>query len=92
MTDLAVLEAPGELQPRLLRFSSDGTLLAFNTLTNHLVHLWNLRLIRERLASMELDWDLPAYPPETTTGDSEPLQVEINVGSSPRQSPAKSLK
>ena len=35
------------------------------------VQWWDLRRVREQLASLNLDWDMPPYPPEQpalTTG------------------------
>jgi WD40 repeat protein len=79
MTELAVLEAPDGLQPRHMAFSPDGGMLAFNAINSHLTHVWNLRVIRERLASMGLDWNLPPYPSAPTFVYSEPLQCEIQL-------------
>jgi WD40 repeat protein len=44
-----------------LAFSPDGTQLAAGR--DHIIHLWDLRLIREQLADLGLDWDSPPYPP-----------------------------
>ena len=54
------------LQPRepqniaAMAFSPDGTLLAVTTWTQ-VIQLWDLHLIRNELAEMKLDWDLPPY-------------------------------
>jgi WD40 repeat protein len=58
-----------------IRFSSDGSQLAASAET-HTIQVWDLRLIRQRLAEMGLDWDLPAYPPPKDD-PSEPLRVEV---------------
>jgi hypothetical protein len=44
-----------------MAFSPDGTRLAAGR--DHIIHLWDLRRIRERLADLRLDWDTPPYPP-----------------------------
>lgn len=45
-----------------------------------MVRVWDLRVIRKRLAAMNLDWDLPPYPPPTSVGPARPLKVEIDLG------------
>jgi serine/threonine protein kinase/WD40 repeat protein len=44
-------------------FSDDGSLLVTTNNDSRSIHVWNLRAIREHLAEMGLDWDLPPYPP-----------------------------
>jgi hypothetical protein len=40
--------------------------------------LWDLRRLRERLAALGLDWDLPAYPSSGREAPPvEAMQVEI---------------
>jgi serine/threonine protein kinase/WD40 repeat protein len=46
-----------------LGFSPDGTYLAASR--DHIVHLWDLRSVREQLSDMGLDWNAPPYPPRT---------------------------
>lgn len=55
-------------------FSVDGTQMVVTNNDSSAIHVWNLRAIREQLAEMGLDWDLPAYqqpeaalPPMPTT-------------------------
>ena len=45
-----------------LCFSPDGTQLVTADLTG-VVRIWDLRRLREGLAKLNLDWDLPPYPP-----------------------------
>jgi tetratricopeptide (TPR) repeat protein len=59
--------------------SPDGTQLIVTTNTSHCVHVWDLRLIRERLREMHLDWDLPPYPPASRE-KPPPLQLTIDLG------------
>jgi WD40 repeat protein len=59
---LATLEAPTSSMLSRFQFSPDGSHLAATQWDQH-VQLWDLRLIRQELKSMGLDWDLPPYPP-----------------------------
>ena len=58
---LADLEPPDPWKVTCLSFSPDGCELAVCE-GHSALHLWDLRAIREQLAKMRLDWDLPAYP------------------------------
>jgi WD40 repeat protein len=60
MQELATLEAPDASPLTWLCFSPDGSRLAATAY--HRVILWDLRQIREQLAAMNLDWNLPPYP------------------------------
>jgi WD40 repeat protein len=61
--DVATLEAGAISSGHFygMTFSPDGTYLAGGR--DHIIHLWDLRKIRDRLMSMNLDWDQPAYAP-----------------------------
>jgi WD40 repeat protein len=43
-----------------LSVCADGTRLAAGR--DHMIHLWDLRLIRQELAALGLDWSSPPYP------------------------------
>jgi serine/threonine protein kinase/WD40 repeat protein/predicted Zn-dependent protease len=49
-----------------LAFSPDGTKLVAATNRRNAL-LWDLRRIRARLGTMDLDWDQPSFPPEEET-------------------------
>jgi WD40 repeat protein len=76
--ELATLEAPRNYGGAGgARFSPDGTQLAVAT-GNHTIHVWDLRAIRRRLTELDLDWDLPSYPPPVAQDNAEPLRVEVS--------------
>ena len=60
--ELATLEVP-DVHERIqaLSFSPDDSRLVVGSVA-HKLHVWDLRLVRQRLASMGLDWDAPALP------------------------------
>jgi WD40 repeat protein len=70
--DLATLEAPERLVINWIAFNPDGTQLAVALLTGP-IQLWDLRLIRQQLASMKLDWEMPPYPRKKTNPPPGPL-------------------
>jgi hypothetical protein len=74
LQELATLEVTHPLSAGRLTFNSDGTLLAAVFGVNAVV-LWDLRLIRERLAAMNLDWPHPAFPPPRAPGEECPQIV-----------------
>jgi hypothetical protein len=59
---LADLEAPNSGMITGLAFIRDGTQLAACEATDAL-RVWDLRLIRQQLTELGLDWDQPPYPP-----------------------------
>jgi len=58
---LGDLERPDSWTVTSLSFSPNGTQLAVCEGRSAL-HIWDLRAIRQGLAQMHLDWDLPPYP------------------------------
>jgi WD40 repeat protein len=73
---LAKLEATTPAHLDQLAFSPDGTRLAASSNGSHLILIWDLRRVRQTLAALNLDWDLPPYPPADPSA-SQPLQVEV---------------
>jgi serine/threonine protein kinase/WD40 repeat protein len=60
--ELATLEAPEPSEITSITFNADGTQLAVGC-SSCAIQLWDLHIIRKQLAAMNLDWNLPAYPP-----------------------------
>jgi WD40 repeat protein len=68
---LATLETPGPASLTGLSLSPDGTRLAAAT-DYDLIALWDLRRLRQELAVLDLDWEMPPYPPPVH--DAEPVR------------------
>jgi WD40 repeat protein len=75
---LATLEAPDASFIFALCFTPDGSLLAALE-GDQQVQLWDLRLIREQLKQMNLDWDLPAYLPVQGSASAGPVTLNIEL-------------
>ena len=73
---LATLEAPGTILVNKCQFSPDGTQLAVVQFDQQM-QLWDLRLIRQELAQMNLDWDLPPYPPANPPVEAGPVTLVV---------------
>ncbi len=65
-----------------LCFSSDDGRLAIVHRTA--TEVWDLRLVRRRLAEMALDWDLPPLPPPVS--ETTPQRVQFDLGTLAPQS------
>ncbi|MDB5358234.1 MAG: repeat protein [Phycisphaerales bacterium] len=72
------LEDPNQDRARYIDFSPDGTRLIATNDDSQCVHVWDLRIIREQLTGLHLDWNLPPYPPRTPE-DPTPLEVQVNT-------------
>src|SRR5262249_35136002 len=68
---IALLEPPEPKRLSWLCFSGDSTQLAAAT-ESHLIHVWNLRRLREQLAARGLDWELQSYPKLTEFAEVQP--------------------
>jgi len=79
---VARLEAPQHEQSTWLGFTPDGTQLVVASRYAGAIHRWDLRAIRIRLKTMNLDWDWPEFaapsPSETALTKSQiPLRVHV---------------
>jgi serine/threonine protein kinase/WD40 repeat protein/tetratricopeptide (TPR) repeat protein len=74
----ATLALPYPERVRWLCFSPDGSQLAA-CCSGHGIRVWDLRLIRQQLVDMGLDWELPPYPPAESPS-AKPLQVKVVQG------------
>jgi WD40 repeat protein len=79
---VARLEDPQGDQSTWLGFTPDGTQLVVAARYAGAIHRWDLRAIRARLKTMNLDWDWPDFP-VTSPGDGfiaegrRPLRVQV---------------
>jgi hypothetical protein len=77
--EVAVLEDPSLDRVLQAVFTPDGTRLIAVYLNR--IQVWDLRLIREQLKGLGLDWDWPEFPPAPASrGSSERLKLEIHLG------------
>jgi serine/threonine protein kinase/WD40 repeat protein/tetratricopeptide (TPR) repeat protein len=90
--EYARLESPVQTRLLPLCFTPDGTQLIMKGLETNQIYVWDLRAIREQLAAIGLDWDLPSYPPDPqgnlpaagTAGlPNIPLRVSVDPGPLP---------
>jgi len=78
--EFARLENPNQDRAFYLSFGADGTQLVSTEGGNHSFHVWDLRAIRKQLATMGLDWALPPYPPTLEVNETQPLQIQVEIG------------
>jgi WD40 repeat protein len=76
---LARLQGPEQDQVMVIGFLPDGGRLVVARAAGG-VHVWDLRLIREQLQTLGLDWNFPSFPFDAAPHDDKPLRVEVEVG------------
>ena len=78
---VAGLESPDLCGVASAAFSPDGSRLVVTTQDGPAVHVWDLRLIRRRLAALGLDWNAPAYsvddPADRTAARLPTIQLDL---------------
>jgi len=85
---LAILEAPDDLQVADLRFDLDGSRLVLATGYPPTLRVWDLQRVRERLASIGLAEGLPEWQPSAASvANAKP--VEFDEGLSANQLQAR---
>jgi WD40 repeat protein len=72
---VATFEAPHLRNIDWLGFDPEGGRLV--AVTNEVVQLWDLRLVREKLAEMRLDWGLPRALPAREPDSGESVEVKV---------------
>jgi eukaryotic-like serine/threonine-protein kinase len=88
--EFARLEDPDQSRARCISFSPDGSQLVTTNRDSPSIHVWDLRLIREQLATMGLDWELPAYAPAPKVDETQPLRVQVELNDPPQSPPVES--
>jgi eukaryotic-like serine/threonine-protein kinase len=73
---------PVGLVTTAMRFNATGDRIAVANERGY-VQLWDLRRVREQLAALHLDWNLPPYPPEQPAPAVAPLRVIVHANSPP---------
>jgi eukaryotic-like serine/threonine-protein kinase len=76
---LARLESPDLCPVGWSTFSPDGSRLVATTNDRPAVHVWDLRAIRKRLATMGLDWDAPPYSEDDPAAPSASVFARVQV-------------
>jgi len=74
---LATLQSPLRDHITELAFSPDDTQLAVTHWGTRELLVWDLRLIREQLAKMGLDWNRPPYPPAAEKTESKFTSITV---------------
>jgi WD40 repeat protein len=77
---IARLECPLPITVRWLAFTPDGERLLFPNPKGHIVHCWDLGVVREQLTAIGLDWDLPPHAPIPSDGTAPRLRAEVDLG------------
>jgi WD40 repeat protein len=78
--EIVRLEGPDHNRVIPSCFSPDGTRLVTYGLDGHTLSVWDLRVLRNELAALGLDWnDLP-YPPAPLQSDTHAPRVAIELG------------
>jgi WD40 repeat protein len=71
-------EFPAGRATTSVRFNATGDRLAVVNESGYF-DLWDLRRVREQLAALNLDWDMPPYPPTPTSPASLPFEVIVHT-------------
>ncbi len=78
---VAKLEDPHGDRAGWMGFTPDGTQLVVAAPYAKAIHVWDLRLVRQRLKVMGLDWDWPEFPPADSKAKAAELaNVEVLPG------------
>jgi WD40 repeat protein len=75
---LATLRVPSLGAITSVRFNPSGSKLAALEWTGQL-NLWDLRLLREELRRLSLDWDFPPFPSESEAPPTGPAVLQLDA-------------
>src|SRR5262249_35745914 len=78
--EVARLTGPEPLWYGPASFSPDGTRLIATCSDTTALFVWDLRLIRQQLKELRMDWDWPEFPPSDAVANSGPSKVEVHLG------------
>jgi hypothetical protein len=77
--EVARLTGPDSTYYQPYCFTPDGTRLVTSGIGG--LYVWDLRLIRQELKELDLDWEWPEFPPADPGKDAaKPLKVEVHPG------------
>jgi WD40 repeat protein len=77
--EVARLTAPDTVANQPACFTPDGTRLV--TVCNLGLYVWDLRLIRQELKELGLDWEWPEFPPpDASSKGPKLLKVDVQLG------------
>jgi serine/threonine protein kinase/WD40 repeat protein/Flp pilus assembly protein TadD len=80
--EVARLESPEQAEGGCM-FTPDGTRLIASSNDARAIHVWDLRLIRQRLAEFGLDWELPPYGEPAATKPIGAVLMDVGVRAAP---------
>jgi WD40 repeat protein len=81
--EVARLTGPEQVAYFPTCFTPDGTRLI--ALSGSFLQVWDLRLIRQELKELGLDWDWPEFPPAASSSEAmQTLRVEVLLGNPDR--------
>jgi WD40 repeat protein len=87
--EVACLTGPETVANQAIGFTPDGTRVV--TTFNIGVYVWDLRLIRQELKELGLDWEWPEFPPlDSSAKVVKLLKVEVKLGDLGKQSKPRS--
>jgi tetratricopeptide (TPR) repeat protein len=79
--EIASLTSPDSIGSSPLFFTPDGTQLVSTSSGTSGLYVWDLRLIRQELKELGLDWEWPDFPPRDASGNgAKTLKVEVDLG------------
>jgi tetratricopeptide (TPR) repeat protein len=77
---LAKLEDPHHDRPAWMGFTPDGSRFVIVSHYSKNIHVWDIGLIREQLATMGLDWETSSVSPRDRALAGEPPRVTVDLG------------